>query len=720
MHATVRLVSSCLFVALACACLTACAQDPLEEVRALHEQGQYFESLEPLEALLDTTPDDPEAHYLYGVACLQSGRASLGVWSLRRAREFEGWELRAGLALARAALASDDFGTSIEAASRVLELDPEEIAALEVLAAARVGNREYEAGLADLDRLAEAGDDSGELELMRLHALIGLGRIDDAEGLFVELEKRRDSGELQLPEERYCATRGTFAAERGDPDRAREIFDACLEDYPANPLVLKSALDFFDRMRDPDRSLEILEQAIEQEPTAYQVREMLAVRLRDMEREEEAERVLLEGTELKIPQVAAMSWGALGVHYFQLGELEAALGAWEHLLELVPEPGETTLLAYAEVLALTGHHERALEVGARLPDAQREVLRGRVLLEQRRPEEASQAFAAAIRLWPDNPAARYFAAVAAERNGNFDLAISEYRDSLRSDAAATDAGLRLARLHAAEGKLSHALVALDHHLRSHRDDADAVALAYRLNMRLRGRGRADARSMLRHLGRTLGQRGLALAEYAKSVAAADGDAEAVEQLLRETEKLDLNRPELRPALRSLIEHLGRAGREQEALARAESALALAPEEPALHELKALALAQSGAGEEAVLAAHRRALELDPEHTASRWALARHSLEAGEPEAAREQYERALASAPLASAESVDIGLELAQLLLAQERDVEAKGRLEDLMWEHPFDARVAEQLAALEGDSDRGRELAERVKRFSPRAEQRG
>ena len=115
--------------------------------------------------------------------------------------------------------------------------------------------------------------------------------------------------------------------------------------------------------------------------------------------------MLLEGTRLKPETLAAKSWGALAIHYFELEDFAGAAAAWSRLIDLVPEPGTEILLAYAEALALAGEHDRALEHAAQLPDSQRHLIEGRVRLEQRRAEAALEAFDAAIRLWPDNAAA---------------------------------------------------------------------------------------------------------------------------------------------------------------------------------------------------------------------------------------------------------------------------------------------------------------------------
>src|SRR5262245_11726886 len=78
--------------------------DRLEKVRSLEEEGRFEASLEPLERLLRERPADPELLYLCGEANVRTGRASLALWPLRKAQEAPEWAVRAGTALARAAL----------------------------------------------------------------------------------------------------------------------------------------------------------------------------------------------------------------------------------------------------------------------------------------------------------------------------------------------------------------------------------------------------------------------------------------------------------------------------------------------------------------------------------------------------------------------------------------------------------------------------------------
>lgn len=680
------------------AALIACSGDPLENVRALHEEQRHFESLEILEALLEQRPADPEVHYLYGVANVRVGRASAGIWSLRRAREFAGWELRAGVELARAGLESRDHRGAIEAANRVLEIESEQRPALDFRAEALARKGDFEEALADVTRLRELTPDDGEVELLGLRALIGLRRLDEAEALFADIETRLGDGEIEVPAARYCAAQAIFAAERGDSALAREKFGTCLEAHPVDPLLLEAALDFFDATHDFERGLEVLEQALDEEPRGVRIRKHLASRLRKMDRMEEAEQLLREGTLMEPPLVAAYNWGALAGHHFEAEDFDAAVLAWSRYVELVPEPGDEERFAFAEALALAGEYARALELARTLPEVHHHLLRGRVLLEQRRPRDALKALSSGIRLWPDNPVARYYAARAAERLGDFDRAISEYRDAIRADPAATDAGYRLARLHSAEGRYERARFALHHHLGDHPDDAEALLLHHRVNLRL---GQRDlAQQALQRLASLPGQSGRALVAAAESLAAIQDDGAAADFLLARPGGLDAMRASEAAPLRSLVKHLGKAGRAEEGLAWAQSAVDQWPDVAVIHEIHGLALERSGRGRVAVEASHARALEMDPRHAESHRALARLAAAAGDLTAAEAAYTQSLASVAHGSLEEAEIGAEAAASLTSSGRHADARRLLEDLLWRHPFDARVIALLAERLGEEE--------------------
>ncbi|MBW2231415.1 MAG: tetratricopeptide repeat protein [Deltaproteobacteria bacterium] len=696
--------------------ITACKGDGLDEVHALHEAGQYLESLELLEEWIEDHPDDPEAHYLYGVASVRTGRASLGLFSLRRARDFEGWEVKAGLELARAGLASGDNAAAIDAATQVLTREPDSVVALTIRAEAHSLEKDYEAALADAERVRAADPRNGEIELLRLRTLVGLRRLEEAQALFDELEARREAGEVELPEGRYCATRAIFAAESGEKERAAEIFDVCLERHSESAIVIEQALEFYDGQEDSDRSRTILEHALAEEPSRVPLREHLAARLRKAGEIDEAERLLREGTELEPAMIAAMAWRGLAWHFFELDDFAGAALAWSEFMALVPTPGDESVMAWSEALALSGQYDEALEVAKGLPEASQYMARGRIFLEQRLARPALESFERGLRLWPDNPVAHYYAARAAEHAGDFGRAISEYRHSVRANAGATDAGLRLGRLYMVERRYQPARVALGHHQREHPNDPEVIVLAYRLAIRLGDEKRSQ--SVLRKLSRMPGQRGRSIAEAANALAATENNALAINFLLRTTETLDFAHPDNAEALRSLITRLALGDRSEAARMWARRSVKAHPGAARPHELLGLALEQTGAPPDEARRSYEKAVELDPDDAYALHALARMQASGGDIDAALAFYDRATDNA-LRPEHRSQIALDAVQLSLSEGRTKAAESRLEELLWHQPINGAAAALLSdlLLERDpaSARGLSLSHRAARFGRR-----
>ena len=76
MTPTLRALLVCLFLAF----LMACDAGPrIEDVRALHAEGRFEDSLEPLRTLLESSPDDPEVNLLYGRALNRTTSSPIAV-----------------------------------------------------------------------------------------------------------------------------------------------------------------------------------------------------------------------------------------------------------------------------------------------------------------------------------------------------------------------------------------------------------------------------------------------------------------------------------------------------------------------------------------------------------------------------------------------------------------------------------------------------------------
>lgn len=700
----------------------ACGDAPvsLEAIRAQQEAGDLRGSLAPLEQLVKAGSDDPEVHYRYGLALSRLGEPTRAQWSLQKAQEDPLWKTRATLELAKAALSGAGFEAAMVRAAEVLAAEPDNLDALRLHAqAAMQTRRNYEDALGDADRMLALDAGDPDALSVRVVSLLGLKRADEAEESLAALERSVDErGMGDVVTARFCTARAQLVQAKGEIETARERYDACLERFPLDAFLIGEALKFYDEV-DRERALAILRAGIEKDPRASDMRMTAAAYLRSLGRPDEAEALLREATEHEDPAVQILGWRDLARHHTERSELDRAADAMRRAVEISESVSAVTpdvLFEYADALILAGRAREALPVAERIPvEAQRALAEGRAQLALENPALALEKLSDANRLWPNNTYARYFAAQAAEQVGDIDRAIEEYRYSIRIDAGATDARLRLARLYLAEDKAEEAFNALG------AGEAEAPLPEAGEVEKLRALaqlGRVGRKHpLLLRLVRERGTRVPALLAFAEGVAAREGPQAAAARLGQLLPAAPLP-PRDAELLRARVRYLTDAG--EGALARTHAAASAQrhPGQAVFQEILGFALERSQAPVEESRRAYQRALELSPELPGAHVALGLLAARAGSLDAAREHAERALAAAaPLDSR----LELELAELLALLGRPGDAEKRLSVALRERPEDGELAAKLAALRverGQSDAETlALALRAERFrAPRA----
>jgi tetratricopeptide (TPR) repeat protein len=376
-------------------------------------------------------------------------------------------------------------------------------------------------------------------------------------------------------------------------------------------------------------------------------------------------------------------------------------------------PSPQLLLEQADALLLAGELDRALAVADEMTlAAHREVIRARVAQQRGRHAEALEHFDEAFRLWPDNPWARYYAALAAEAVGDFDRAVEAYRYSIRLAAGETDARNRITRLYLAEGKPAEALRLIRFKADKLPLDPEGELLSLRVWAWL-GLTAPVGSSLERLRRASPDDLGPAVASAAEGVRARAGPAAAV-GVLREWDSsglVDLGDPRHAEVLRAVVRFSNAAdlGREAESAARA--ALRAHPDAAAFHEILGLSLELRAAPAGEVREAYARALELDAGNARALAGLGRLALD-GDPERALALFDRAAAADPSNPGPQRDA----ARALIARGRARAAEERLEALLEDHPYEGGAAAQLAELHLarglGTDRTLELAQRAVRF--------
>jgi tetratricopeptide (TPR) repeat protein len=351
-------------------------ENPLVEIRELHRRGRFAESVERLRALVDEDPDQPEVNYLLGAALLRAGEAGLALWPLRRAAESPDYAVDAGVLLARAMLQGRSTHDAVAAADRVLAIEPDNLAVLEIRAQAHLGMTRHEEALGDIDRVLELDPENISVPVPRVLALIGLERIDEAEEALATAKQRLETTEREVTRSmraRLCIANGLFAFEKGDAERGEALYEACLEEFPTDPLAVTEAAAFFDQIRKFKRATEVLQRAFEESRDPY-FRTALAQRMRQLGKLEEEEELLREGAE---ERPSARTWFALGDHYVRRDDYAAACTAFEEALAASAEPQAMIRFAYADTLVQAGDYEKAGQVAAELEQSSlRDLIRG--------------------------------------------------------------------------------------------------------------------------------------------------------------------------------------------------------------------------------------------------------------------------------------------------------------------------------------------------------
>jgi tetratricopeptide (TPR) repeat protein len=321
------------------------------------------------------------------------------------------------------------------------------------------------------------------------------------------------------------------------------------------------------------------------------------------------------------------------------------------------------------------------------------MIRGRVAQERGDPALALDHFDEALRVWPDNPLARYYAALAAEGLGDFERALEEYRYAIRISVGATDARTRAAKLLVAQHRPRIAYQLLFLEVSKAPLEAEGELLSMYLMARV-GNPKQLQESLSALGSRHPARLPLALVRGAEGAGDAAGPGAAL-NLLRDAPGVDYADPAAAAALRALVRFAHAAGEPAVARHAVEAALAERPEAAVFHEIHGLHLELAGAAPDEVGAAYARALSLDAANGGALIGLGRLALDR-DPAQALALFDRAAATEPFEPGPR----LAAARALRASGQPDEAARRLDALLDQHPYEAEAAAELVSI--DLERG------------------
>ncbi|MFP6641365.1 MAG: tetratricopeptide repeat protein, partial [Myxococcota bacterium] len=652
---------------------------------------------------------DLEINHLYGLALLVTGRPAMAVWPLRKASLSDEFAVRDGSLLARALLAGGSSDDAINAADRILELEPDNLEMLRLRLEANLESMKNDDALADVDRILALKPDDLPSRLARVKARLNLNQEEEADLAIRDVAETLDRIEDEKLRSRWlprvCGASATFAHERGDPDGAEAVWADCLAKYPEEKIILLAAMEFFDSLGQPARAVAILRGAQALRPTDMQIVIPLAMRLNATGRQKEADAFLKQATDTNPDNI--QTWLSLAKYHDERDEPKEARDAVRQALNRMQDAPVDLVAAYAELLIRSGDFDQLPEVMALLEEEplMLAMLGGRLELSRGHPTEALVQLEEGLRLWPSSSAARYLAGQAHEQLGNYDAALRQYLEAHRADQANPEATFRLTQLLEDMGRGPEALPVLNRYHRSNPGDSRAPLAILRIGNR--SGNRASVNSALRILDQQPYARGFVLAELARVRQRGAGTAAAAAMI--EESGLNLTRPSNSEALDQLVQYLAELARTSEGLELAQAAASAWPDSAAFNEIHGRALRASGSPEPA-----RQALEqslvLEPERASALAELALLTAEQGDSAAAAALYDRAAEAQP----DTPDYAWRAVQLVAASGDRADAQRRLENLVRHHGNHTEATQRLALLlvEEDPDRALKLARQAIRF--------
>ena len=499
-------------------------------------------------------------------------------------------------------------------------------------------------------------------------------------------------------------------AEEGHVDKASEAWEACLEEYPAEPLIVNEAVGFYDGLGNFGRSREVLEVAIAAAPEVADFRFALVAKLNASGQLELAEELIEQFPEEALSGPAAWQ---LADYYISRDDYPSAVVMFQKLIagleeeapELGPVVPEALRLEYVDLLIRAEEFDLAQVEATKLEKPEfSNMMKGRLALARNEPAKALGYLDEAIRFWPGNSVARQLAAEAAERSGDFERARAEYLEAVRSGPGNLEALEKLSRIYEALGDVGALKQMLGLYIDSNPTDPRGYELQFEVGL-WSGNPTMSA-SAVEGLYLVPGREPLALSLAAKYNSVGQ-PAKAIEFI--QGAGVDLSEASLAPVLDVMVASLLELGQVEEAIQRASRATEKTPLYPNLHEIQGRALAADDSRLAEAKASFEQALSLNPRSADALRGLAEVLAKQGKIDEALLRYQEAGEIDWLSPVSEWDA----IELLAEKGRLPERDALLETLVQEHGEYAEgvtlLASRLLEQEGDLTRARTLAERA-----------
>lgn len=453
-------------------------------------RGDAAASAAGLERALEIRPDDPAALVHLAEVRLDQQRNEEAAELFARVLDSTEYAAAAHHGLGRIAAAAGETRQAIDHFERVVELQPRAQSVRYLLAAAyrRLGDREAaERHLAEGGSLHVTHPDPLLQEVEDLAT--GLGPLLQDAMLAMQEERYEDAqeayrGALEIDSEHPTALRGLALALRrgGDLPAAVRQLERMIEVYPDHALARHDQATMLLEQEIYDQAIAAFEAALELDPDFKEAYFNLAVTLAGRNRWQQAIDRFSEVLRIDPRYPLARTYTAMAL--VELGRTDEAIAALQQEVEvnpgfILPRQRLGDLLAKAgDRTGAREQHLAVLQLDA--PDQEKALAHFQLGQLSDTPEEATEHYRAALRLFPELWQARFNLANTLQRQGDAPMAAVEYGRIVESHPGNALARVREAETLVLAGRSAQARRRLEEGLEALPDNVDVAHAMARL------------------------------------------------------------------------------------------------------------------------------------------------------------------------------------------------------------------------------------------------
>ncbi|CCO24832.1 tetratricopeptide repeat protein [Maridesulfovibrio hydrothermalis] len=397
-----------------------------------YEQEKFTESRLELKNALSLAPECAECRLLYGKLALEEGNFQNAFINFRYAADFDDKLTEAKVELSKLYLLAGEFDNAGDMARKALNEDSKNIDARLVLASVLAENKKYDESERMLDIARNEAPANPDVYLSLSSVYVRQKKMKEAEKALVDGVNRIPSNTALLMKI------AAFYRKTDEPEKAKEFIEKLLEAGGGEPRFIIFAAEYYSSINDKTRAEELMSDLVKSFPDKDEYRVLYARLLSADKKADLTEKVLKEGLALNSASLQLRS--ALSGLYISLGRQEEAVKVLMDGTGIDEESADNVV--YRKQLATLfldmNEGAKALaqldQVIERNPkDSEAHYLRGQIYLLEGKGQNAVAEFRQVVRDNPESAPAYVLLAKGHLANDETSIAIENLKAAIAID-----------------------------------------------------------------------------------------------------------------------------------------------------------------------------------------------------------------------------------------------------------------------------------------------